>query len=205
MSDYPLARDVVCNRNPHSTSPSIAANQNNKIVVPIGARAANQNQVTGGFFSPGQGSGKEGVGAPTLNTSLLRGEAWQWLAPFAPRAAPVDPLEKHRKKDKREHRSRPCLLRAELPEKYAAEVRLKIRESGLRPGECIAKAVLGLHIPRQIDRASFRSVMWQLSKLGTNINQQAKVANQTGRLPEYEVLLAQSRMLKRALEELSLR
>ena len=112
--------------------------------------------------------------------------------------------EKKKRKDK-QGRKRLFQFRHDHPPAEAAAIRAKIKESGLTPARFFAAAALGLSIPRQVSRKSFRAAMWELGKIGTNINQMAKVANQRGIMPACAVLERVGADIQAAIQQLAIK
>ncbi|MGB9154078.1 MAG: hypothetical protein WCD70_13445 [Alphaproteobacteria bacterium] len=127
-------------------------------------------------------------------------EAAKGQIPIVPKATSH---EKNKRKDERRKRPRPNRLIIYLPPDKFAATKAKIKESGLPYGDCVARAVLGLRIPPQVDRASFRAAMWELGKIGTNWNQMTKLAHQRGKVPECAILERVGADIQAAIQRLT--
>jgi len=118
-------------------------------------------------------------------------------------SAAAKAASKSKRKDKRRGRQQSNRLVVYLPPDKFAATKAKIKESGLPSGDCIARAVLGLRIPPQVDKASFRAAMWELGKIGTNWNQMTKIAHQRGYVPECAILERVGSDIQAAIQRLT--
>ena len=73
-----------------------------------------------------------------------------------------------------------------LSEAEREAVAAKAEAAGLSPAAYLRQAGLGARLSSRVNDRAYH----QLSRIGVNVNQMARVANQTGRLPELDVLRA---------------
>ena len=84
-------------------------------------------------------------------------------------------------KERRAHR-----IGVSLNEAEREAIAAKADAVGLRPAAYLRQAGLGARLSARVNERAYH----QLSRIGVNVNQVARVANQAGRLPELGVLQA---------------
>lgn len=74
------------------------------------------------------------------------------------------------------------------PDEWAA-VEANAERADLAPAVFVRLAALGVHVPARVQRSEVNDeAVRELNRIGVNLNQLARWANQEGRLPEYRAL-----------------
>ena len=124
-----------------------------------------------------------------------KGRRWQ-RRPLA-RRLDLTPEQIAEKEAERERKKRTALLGVKFTPDEKAEIERRAKASGNRLSDYVRIVLLSelkAPLPSKTDPEAVNALAFQLSKIGTNLNQLAKVANETHRLAletELSVLIAQ--------------
>jgi len=143
------------------------------------------------------------IAATTTRATATKPRAWRNRRPAAKRLD-LTPDEAERREVERRAKLRTKALHVQLTEAEKAEITARAKKTGNRPSD-FARIVLLSDLkapaPPARDPEAIRALAFQLSKIGTNQNQLAHIANESRALPQEAELRRVGDLIVAALEK----
>lgn len=139
--------------------------------------------------------------ATTARATRAKRHAWHKRRPVVKRLD-LSPDEAQRLEDERQATLRTSVLYVQVTKAEKAEITARAQKSGNKPSEFVRIVLLSdlkAPAPSARDPEADRALAFQLSKIGTNLNQLAHIANETRALAHEAELRGVVTQIKAAL------